>query len=74
MKPNTEGCTEWSCMYHGGDNRFKAAHDDGCPVREYTGFVLGVLDDLEAGDEPRVRCTCPSTEPAPEGDYDARVG
>ncbi len=55
-RPNTEGCTEWSCMYHGGDNRFKSAHAEGCPVREYTGFVLD-LWSFEA-DERGVRCTC----------------
>ena len=54
MRPNTEGCTEWSCMYHGNDNRFKAAHEEGCPIRDYDGFVLGLLDD----NPELIRCTC----------------
>jgi hypothetical protein len=58
-KPNTEGCTEWSCMYHGGDNRFKGAHDEGCPIRSYTGFVLDLVDAAEKHEASKFRCTCP---------------
>jgi hypothetical protein len=41
-------------MYHGNDNRFKAAHEEGCPIRDYDGFVLGLLDD----NPELIRCTC----------------
>ena len=54
MKPNTEGCTEWSCMYHGQDNRFKSAHKEGCPIRAYTGFVMEAFDP----DNRVPKCTC----------------
>lgn len=56
-KPDTAGCTEWSCPYHGGDNRFKAAHLEGCPVRESSQPVWAIVDDVEAGDLSKA-CNC----------------
>lgn len=44
MRPNTEGCTEWSCVYHGVENRFKSGHAESCPVRSLTGFLITKLD------------------------------
>lgn len=53
-RPSTQGCREWSCLYHGGQNRFKAAHEPGCPIREYDGFVT-----VEVAALPKdVRCNC----------------
>lgn len=40
MRANTQGCTEWSCIYHGEDNREKSRHDDACPVYNFTGSVI----------------------------------
>ena len=45
MRPSTEGCTEWSCTYHGDENRCKAAHAEGCPIRGFTGFVTRAIDE-----------------------------
>ena len=49
-RPNTEGCTELSCIYHGLDNQRKRAHLKGCDVREYAGYLE--LDDQDPA------CTC----------------
>lgn len=54
MRPHTQGCTELSCIYHGGDNQFKRGHPEPCPIRSYDGFVLSILD--EENDVPQ--CTC----------------
>lgn len=48
-------------MYHGGDNRFKSGHAEGCPIRSYDGFVLEVLDGSLPDD---VRCNCSPKENA----------
>ena len=65
-RPNTEGCTEWSCTYHGGDNRFKAGHADDCPIRSYTGFVMELIE-VDRKDLP-VHCTCVWDDVFPEAD------
>jgi len=48
-RPSTEGCTEWSCMYHGGENRFKSGHDKSCPIWSYDGFVIEAFDPEYTG-------------------------
>jgi hypothetical protein len=48
-RPNTEGCTELSCIYHGLDNQRKREHLEGCDVRESPLFT-----DLFNGPA----CTC----------------
>lgn len=47
-RPNTEGCTEQTCLYHGEDNVTKALHTTACPVRHYTGPLV----------PPQPKCTC----------------
>jgi len=64
MRPSTEGCTEWTCVYHGSENRAKAEHADDCPVRAMPGFRV-----VEKHTDPSfARCTCMPTPPGyPEG-------
>lgn len=57
VKPSTDGCTEWSCVYHGEENRLKAEHAEGCPVRAFTGFVSVAISDPEGFPE-YAQCTC----------------
>lgn len=52
MRASTYGCTEWSCIYHGLDNRLKSKHDTDCPVRSYTGALKSrVVPDCTCQDE-----------------------
>jgi hypothetical protein len=46
MRPTTQGCSEQSCIYHGRENRFKAAHAETCPVRSYNGFVISAFEPM----------------------------
>jgi hypothetical protein len=49
-RPNTDGCTELSCIYHGLDNQRKREHQPGCDVREYAGYT-------DTPDTPACTCT-----------------
>lgn len=51
-RPTTDGCSEWSCIYHGAENRQKAEHDAECDVRSFKGFRF--ID----GDRVFPPCTC----------------
>lgn len=53
-RASTQGCTEWSCMYHGNENRYKSAHEKECPIREFDGFIVDVFEN--PGAIPQ--CTC----------------
>lgn len=53
MRPSTEGCTEWSCVYHGEENREKAGHAEDCPVRAADGWL-----EWSPGDERPAGCVC----------------
>lgn len=60
MRPSTEGCTEFSCLYHGRENQFKATHDHTCPIRTDDGFVSEASNDPRGYISPE--CTCHEKE------------
>lgn len=49
MRPSTQGCTEWTCMYHGDMNRWKSEHAEGCPVRASTAVYYQDLPTCTCG-------------------------
>jgi hypothetical protein len=63
MRPNTQGCTEWSCVYHGASNREKAEHLESCPVRTTDANVIHLNGSVLVW--ATLVCTC-----SPETAYD----
>ena len=53
---NTDGCTEWSCLYHGRENqRRQQAQRDACKVHGLEGLNddHGGTEAREQGDAPQ---------------------